>query len=141
MRHDCTLNNAGKYRNIVKHLWTSVIFRLREPIFEKCKSKIQKSIFSWKFQMTQDKPCRGMIGCHILENKSNASVNVLIFILEKKVFIFISTSTYIPKYHIFRNIKYMLSKRDLVNIKKNWKSTKIIKDIIGIWNTKMKVLP
>ena len=78
MRHDCTLKNVGKYRNIVKHLWTSVIFRLREPIFEKCKSKIQKSIFSWKFQMTQDKPCRGMIGCHILENKSNASVNILI---------------------------------------------------------------
>ena len=37
--------------------------------------------------MTQDKLCRGMIGCHMLENKSNtSSVSIFEFIIFKKTF-------------------------------------------------------
>ena len=54
-----------------------MIYRLKEPIFEKCSKEINKNDmkFSWKFDMFNQKPCRGMIGCHILESRVNFFTN------------------------------------------------------------------
>ena len=51
--------------------------------------------------MTQDKPCRGMIGCHILENKSNASVNVLI-LKRRFLFLFQLVHTYLSYFQEYK---------------------------------------
>ena len=56
-------------KTIVRPLWSSVVFRLREPIYDKCKGKLSSASFRWKFNMVRRKPCRGMIGCHSLESR------------------------------------------------------------------------
>ena len=65
LRHECSDMN----RAIIRPLWSSVVFRLREPIYDKCKGKLSSAIFRWKFNMIRKKPCRGLIGCHNLESR------------------------------------------------------------------------
>ena len=50
---------------------------MREPIFEKCKGKLEDVEFTWKFEMINNKPCRGMIGCHRLDLKNSSKVHDL----------------------------------------------------------------
>ena len=85
LRHECSDMN----RAIVRPLWSSVVFRLREPIYEKCKGKLSSAIFRWKFNMIRKKPCRGMIGCHNLESRYDKVTKQRVFDFEG-LFTFIS---------------------------------------------------
>jgi hypothetical protein len=77
LRHECSVDNTEPARRtIARQLWTEVVFRLREPIFDKCKGKIMNTTtFGWQFHMSSRKPCRSMIGCHYLESRFDPDTN------------------------------------------------------------------
>ena len=65
LRHDC----SAKDSILERQLWTSVVFRLKEPLFEQCRGRMNVTSFSWRFNMIRSEPCRGLIGCHNIESR------------------------------------------------------------------------
>lgn len=62
------------------------MFRLREPLYEKCKGKMNTTTFGWKFDMIRRKPCRAMIGCHSLESRFDSNQNKQLYDFEVEAF-------------------------------------------------------
>ncbi len=55
----------------MRQLWTTVVFRLREPIYQSCKNDHDSVIrdFKWEFRKIPRNPCRAIVGCHALESR------------------------------------------------------------------------
>ncbi|TRY78589.1 hypothetical protein TCAL_04995 [Tigriopus californicus] len=64
LRHDCSDSNPNPL--IEKDLWTTVVYRLKAPILEKCQGKMDRQ-FTWRFRLDPDMKCLAMLGCHELD--------------------------------------------------------------------------
>lgn len=64
LRHDCSDSNPSPL--IERDLWTTVVYRLKAPILEKCKGKMDRQ-FTWRFRLDPDTKCLAMLGCHELD--------------------------------------------------------------------------
>jgi hypothetical protein len=64
LRHDCS--GSEEHPDISREMWTSVVYRLKSPIYERCQDKLDKA-FTWTFDLKQPISCLAMLGCHDLE--------------------------------------------------------------------------
>jgi len=52
-------------------MWTSVVYRLKAPLYDKCEHKLDKA-FTWNFDLKRPVSCLAMLGCHDLEGYTDA---------------------------------------------------------------------
>ena len=68
LRHDCS--GPEQQPTFRRELWTSLVFRLKQPFTSSCKNKLNGT-FVWRFGLTQSDRCRGMLGCHYSDEKAS----------------------------------------------------------------------
>ena len=79
LRHDCSVDKDKTNPTFERELWTSLVYRLKQPVMPQCSADLDKA-FIWKFELTQEEKCRGMLGCHYTnDNDAGMSIQDMVF--------------------------------------------------------------
>lgn len=77
LRHDCS--GPEHDPSFQRELWTSLVFRLKQPVLPQCEDELDRT-FVWRFKLTQQDQCRGLLGCHYTnEMESGLSIQDIIY--------------------------------------------------------------